>query len=82
MSWLAIALLALAVLVLAGAEWPRLEERFGGPARKRRTRQKQKANLRLLRNESEEFEASVQRDLSKLPTIEEQPREPRDRRSS
>jgi hypothetical protein len=78
-SWLAIALLALAVLVLAGAEWPRLEARFGSPARKRRTRQKQKANLRLLRNESEEFEASVQRDLSKLPTIEEHPK---DRRSS
>jgi hypothetical protein len=78
-SWLAIALLALAVLVLVGAEWPRLEERFGGAARKRRSRQRQKANLRLLRNESEEFEASVQRDLSKLPTIEEHPK---DRRSS
>jgi hypothetical protein len=78
-SWLAIALLALAVLVLVGAEWPRLEARLGGPARKRRSRQKQKANLRVVRNESAEFEASVQRDLSKLPTIEEHPR---DRRSS
>ena len=79
MSWLAIALLALAVIVLVGAEWPRLEERFGGPARKRRSRKRQKANLRLLRTESDEFEASVQRDLSKLPTIEEHPK---DRRSS
>jgi hypothetical protein len=89
-SWLAIVLLAAAVAVLAAAEWPRLEGRFGAPARRRRSRQKQKANLRLLRSESEDFEASVrqdlsnfeasvQRDLSKLPTIEEHPR---DRRSS
>ena len=80
MSWLALALLALAVVVLAGAEWPRLEERFGGQARRRRQRQKQKENLRLLRTESEKFEASVQRDLSQLPTVPEQ--EPRDRRRS
>ncbi len=79
MSWLAVALLALAVAVLVSAEWPRLEERFGGPARKRRSRKKQKANLRVLRTESDVFEASVQRDLSKLPTIEEHPG---DRRSS
>ena len=79
MSWLAIVLLALAVAVLIGAEWPRLEGRNGAPARKRRSRQKAKANLRVVRNETAEFEASVQRDLSKLPTIEEHPR---DRRSS
>ena len=65
------ALLALAVLVLVGAEWPRLDERFGGQARKRRERARRKANLRLLRTESEEFAASVERDLSALPTIEE-----------
>ncbi len=79
MSWLWIALLAVAVATLVGAEWPRLEGRFGAPARKRRSRQKQKATLRGVRNETAEFEASVQRDLSTLPTIEEHPR---DRRSS
>jgi hypothetical protein len=78
-SWLALALLALAVAVIAGAEWPRLEERFGGQARRRRQRQKQKESMRLLRTESEKFEASVQRDLSQLPTV---PEEPRDRRRS
>ena len=71
MSWLSIALLACAVLVLAGAEWPRLEDRFGGRAREKRDRARRKANLKLLRTESEEFAASVERDLSNLPTISE-----------
>jgi hypothetical protein len=70
-SWLMIALLALAVLVLVGAEWPRLEERFGGEARRRRERARRKQTLTLLRTDSEEFAASVERDLSQLPTIEE-----------
>ena len=70
-SWLMIALLALAVLVLVGAEWPRLEERFGGEARKRRERARRKQALTLLHTDSEEFAASVQRDLANLPTVEE-----------
>ena len=71
MSWLSIALLAVAVLVLVAAEWPRLEQRFGGQARRKRERARRKANLKLLRTESEEFAASVERDLSRLPTITE-----------
>ena len=71
MSWLSIALLAAAVFVLAAAEWPRLEQRFGGQARRKRERARRKANLKLLRTESEEFAASVERDLSRLPTISE-----------
>ena len=74
-------LLALAVVVLVGAEWPRLENRFGGEARRSRERSRRKAHLRapwtdpdLLRSESEEFAASVERDLSQLPTIEERER--------
>ena len=77
MSWLSIALLACAVLVLAGAEWPRLATRFGVDARRQRERARRKANLKLLqteRSESEEFAASVERDLSQLPTIEERDR--------
>jgi hypothetical protein len=73
-SWLMIALLACAVLVLIGAEWPRLEERFGGEARRRRDRARRKQTLTLLHTDSEEFAASVQRDLSQLPTIEERDR--------
>ncbi len=70
-SWLFIGLLAAAVVVLAGAEWPRLSDRVGGRARERRARAKRKEQLRLIRTESDEFAASVQRDLEKLPTIEE-----------
>jgi hypothetical protein len=74
-SWLWIALLALAVAVLAGAEWPRLEDRFGGSARLRRRRTRRKANLRVLSSsEEDEFAASVERDLSLLPTIDEDER--------
>ena len=72
MSWFWIVLLALAVLVLAAAEWPRLGERLGSPARQRRSRARRKAKLRVLDNdpEADEFAASVERDLSLLPTIE------------
>jgi Flp pilus assembly protein TadB len=73
-SWLFIALLAVAVVVLIGAEWQRVSERAGSRARQKRARARQKAQLRLLRNESDEFAASVQRDLEKLPTIEEHDR--------
>jgi hypothetical protein len=72
-SWLMIALLACAVLVLIGAEWPRLEERFGGDARRRRERERRKQAFTVV-PDSEEFAASVQRDLSQLPTIEERDR--------
>ncbi len=71
MSWLFIALLAAAVVVLVAAEWPRLSEHAGGRARQKRARARQKAQMRLLQNESDEFAASVQRDLEALPTIEE-----------
>jgi hypothetical protein len=75
-SWLSIALLAAAVLILIGAEWPRLNSRFGSGARKRRQRNRAKERLQLIRSdamlsESEEFAASVERDLEQLPTIEE-----------
>jgi hypothetical protein len=75
-SWLYIALLAAAVVLVAGAEWPRLEERFGGETRRRRQRAKRKTNLRLVQDdEADEFAASVERDLANLPTFD-----PRERR--
>ncbi|MDX6511988.1 MAG: hypothetical protein QOE36_1492 [Gaiellaceae bacterium] len=71
MSWLWTALLALAVLVLIGAEWPRLVRFAGVERRRNRERERRKSNLRLLRStEEEEFAASVERDLERLPTIE------------
>jgi hypothetical protein len=70
-SWLYIALLALAVAVLIGAEWPRLEQRLGGDARRRRERAKRKSTLRLVESDADDFAASVERDLASLPTIED-----------
>jgi hypothetical protein len=66
-----IALLVLAVAALIGAEWPRVSSRYGNEARQRRERSKRKSQLKLLRTETEEFAASVERDLDRLPTIEE-----------
>ena len=75
MSWLSIAPLVCAVAVLVGAEWPRLTARLGLDARRKRERERRKRNLRVLpRDESEEFAASVERDLRSLPTIEERDR--------
>ena len=72
-----VGLLAGAVLVLIGAEWPRLSNRIGIEerleARERRARSDRKAKLHVVRDDSEEFEASVRRDLDRLPTIEKKP---------
>jgi hypothetical protein len=76
-SWLYIALLALAVAVVVGAEWPRLESRIGArvgaDARRRRDRAKRKtkSTLRIVPDDADEFAASVERDLANLPTIED-----------
>ena len=79
MSWLLLALLALAVVVLIGAEWSRLETRFGFEARRSRERARRKAAFRLVRTEEEpplsdqdEFAASVERDLANLPSLDEE----------
>ena len=71
MSWLSIALLLCAVAVVIGAEWPRLSERLGIEARRKRERAKRKAQLKLLRTDTDDFAASVERDLEQLPTLED-----------
>ena len=76
-SWLMIALLALAVAAVVGAEWPRLTARYGAEARNGRERARRKAALKVVHNETEEFAASVERDLAELPTIEESDRRKR-----
>ena len=64
-SWLYIALLALAVAVVAGAEWPRLEAgletRVGIDARRRRERAKRKASLRVVEpiSDADDFAAAA-----------------------
>ena len=79
MSWLYIALLALAIAVVVGAEWPRIGERVGvetrrrgASAQRRKPRAKKKPNLRLVQDDdADDFAASVERDLANLPTIDE-----------
>ncbi|HYY77215.1 MAG TPA: hypothetical protein VE644_12935 [Gaiellaceae bacterium] len=81
MGIVAIVLLACAVLVLVGAEWPRLSERFGAPAWAARSRRRRKERLQLIQGEEagdDEFAKSVERDLANLPVIEE--RDDRSRR--
>ena len=75
MSWLYIALLAVAVVLVAGAEWPRLGVCLGVFSRRRRQRARRKASLRVVRDdEADEFAASVERDLANLPTIDDRER--------
>jgi hypothetical protein len=69
-----IALFVAAIAVLVAAEWPRLDRAFGREGRRGRERARRKANLKVIRTEDadslEEFAASVERDLSRLPTID------------
>jgi hypothetical protein len=77
-SWLYIALLAVAVVLVAGAEWPRLEARFGVDSRRQRQREKRKKSFRVVGDdEADEFAASVERDLANLPTIDDRERRSR-----
>ena len=78
MGWLYIALLAVAVVLVAGGEWPRLGERFGADSRRRRERARRKQSFRVVRDdEADEFAASVERDLANLPTIDDRERRSR-----
>jgi hypothetical protein len=75
-SWLFPALLACAVAIAVAAEWPRISALVGADRRRTRARARQKQKLRVVEPEddSEDFAASVQRDLENLPTIEERDR--------
>ncbi len=72
-SVLAIVLIACAVVVVIGAEWPRLSTRAhaGTEARARRDRDRVKAQLRVIEGDRDDFAESVRRDLDRLPVIEE-----------
>jgi hypothetical protein len=76
-GWLWIALLACAVAVLVAAEWPRLQASVGWQERRKRWRRRRQPDLRVIRGEeddSEEFAASVERDLAQLPTTNDRDR--------
>jgi hypothetical protein len=71
-GWIYAVLLAGAVAVLLAAEWPRVSARLGLEDRQfpgRGRRRSKRPDLRLVSpSESEEFAASVERDLDQLPT--------------
>lgn len=73
MSVLAVVLIACAVLIVVGAEWPRLtaKARAGGEAHSRRERDRRKTQLRVIHGDRDDFAESVKRDLDRLPVIEE-----------
>jgi hypothetical protein len=73
-SWVFVGLLACAVVVLIAAEWPRLVRKAGWTRRRERERARRKASWRVIRSEgddTDDFAASVQRDLAQLPTIDD-----------
>jgi hypothetical protein len=78
-GWIAIGLLVAAVLVLVGAEWPRLSERVGTGAWAARSRQRRKEKLTLIRGDEsdDEFVRSVEQDLADLPVLDEHEDRPR-----
>lgn len=69
MSVFAVVLLAAAVVLLAAAEWHRLESRIHLRFRARRRRRLHVVPDEM--NESDDFAKSVERDLAALPTIDE-----------
>jgi hypothetical protein len=75
---LAIVLLVAAVLLVIGAEWPRLTAVAGADARQVRSRRRRKEKLTVVQGDGDDdFAASVQRDLESLPVIEEHDGRPR-----
>jgi hypothetical protein len=74
LGWVWVILVACAVAVLVAAEWPRLSARVGPERRRRHARSRRKSQLKLVRtpdDESDEFAASVERDLARLPTTQD-----------
>jgi len=76
MSPIAVVLLVAAAVLVLAAEWPRISargpvSRTTAPRARRRRRGKSKANLQVVRPDSEDFARSVERDLAALPTIDE-----------
>ncbi len=80
MGIVAIVLLALALLAVLAAEWPRIVRGLGAEQPSRRPRAKQKQRLTVVHgglaegDDADDFAKSVERDLANLPVIE-----PRDR---
>jgi hypothetical protein len=76
MAVVAIVLVACAVALVVGAEWPRLAGRWERERPVRRRRERRKRGLTLVEGAGEpgdrdDFERSVARDLDSLPVLDE-----------
>ena len=76
MAVVAITLVACAVALVVGAEWPRLGARWERERPARRRRERRKRELTLVEGAGEvgdrdDFERSVARDLDNLPVLDE-----------
>ena len=74
MGVVAIVLLACALVLVAGVEWPRVSAKVGRDARAGRKRARRKEALTVIDGEAapdDDFQASVERDLASLPVLEE-----------
>jgi len=70
-SLIAVVLLAAAVVLVAGTEWPRLARRTGLETEVRRARKLRKSHLRVVQADDDDFARAVERDLAALPTIDD-----------
>ena len=71
--------IAIGLLVIVGAEWPRLSGRIGADAWAARSRKRRKEKLTLIPGEDadDDFVKSVERDLADLPVLDEHEDRPR-----
>lgn len=78
-GWIAFGLLVATVLVVVGAEWPRLSALLGSDAWASRRRRRRKEKLVLIQGEDgeDDFVKSVERDLADLPVLDEHEDRPR-----
>ena len=68
----AVVLTVCALLVVLGAEWPRIARRVGVEARQTRLRRRRKERFTVIDGErDDDFAESVERDLANLPVTEE-----------
>ena len=72
MGLFAVVLTVCALLVVLGAEWPRIARRVGVEARQTRLRRRRKERFTVIDGErDDDFAESVERDLANLPVTEE-----------
>jgi hypothetical protein len=67
----ALVLAVSAVVLILAAEWPRLAQKLGADARAARSSRRRRERFTVIEGESDDFAASVERDLANLPVIKE-----------